>query len=519
MKKIISFVGMLTIAAILMAGFTACSADDATENIEQPTEPYKIHVTVGAGLGDDETRSEVVLGTNSETGKTTRTLTFTEGDRLYIHGEAELLDREDIFTNIFCIAGYLDLYSGAGTTRATFSGDLTVWKKIDGSYINTSAYFGNDLDHFASEGSLNSTLIHKDAKSDAFPIDDKECRFDYTYSLVTGESDNVKKLMETAIHVSGPYDMDKSSFKLACGDPIFNCNFTVEGLSPNTEYYVRIVKDGNLATYNQKVTTDDRCYVHFACTTNLSGEGNWQVQLCTDADFNSSIFVRPIGTKNLGAKVYNVGNAPTPDPGDDPNPATDVISLSAVTSAFIGYVIGTDGQVYPPDYTMPDGVGKAAMICYVPSTGNGLAIELNSNPTECSFDNRTMPSGIYGGSWRTPSRNDWSNMVTNCGGSVGGSVSGSVSEFRDKYNATGVEFKTVYTGDRWGYGVQQELDVYYWTSESYNKSEADSYGSEGQYAYYVDISSGNLDFGSEYLGNHSGGTFHLACFEFQNSNP
>ena len=480
---------MLTIAAILMAGFTACSADDATENIEQPTEPYKIHVTVGAGLGDDETRSEVVLSKNSETGKTTRTLNFTEGDRLYIGGK---------FDDEHYMVGYLNLSSGAGTTSATFSGDLTVYKKVEKTMIlgGVSRTF-NDIEvdqDYALQNPDNPMLEYGDNTvfGVLFPYNGLDKLFNNTLNglglnitknyqncLVTGESDNVKKLMETAIHVSGTYDKDDGSFKLACGEPIFNCNFTVEGLSANTEYYVRIVKDSESTGYEQAVTSDANGYVLFACTTNLSGEGNWQVQLCTDADFNSSIFVRPIGTKNLGAKVYNVGNvgnAPTPDPGDDPgnnpdpgddpNPATDVISLSAVTSEFIGNVIGTDGQVYPPGYTMPDGVGKAAMICNVSERGHGIAIELNSNPpAKRTNTSPGVPSDIPGGSWTLPSCNDWNNMLRlNESGFQSGEYDiFKVSTFVNRYNATGFTFNV----------------TTYWTSDTYRGND------DFQYAYCI----------------------------------
>ena len=527
MKKFISFLGMLAIAAILMAGFTACSSEDMVDNPVQPTQSQKIHVTVGAGLGGDDaqTRSQVVLSSNSQTGKTIRTLTFTEGDRLYIQGdfsiEDVMLERHD-----YRMAGYLDLISGAGTTSAMFSGDLTVWKIVWETYeiVNDFAttHPGNPLELFGSN-TFTATLIHKDAKAGIVSIDPHThlCSFDYTYSFVTGESDNVKKLMETALYVRGNYDPSKRIFNLACGDPIFNCNFTIDGLDYNHEYYVRIVKDGNITSYIPKdfnasfVTTDWFGYVKFACTTPLSGSGDWKIQLCSYHDFTSGpVYERPFtNNPNIGAKVYNVGNAPTTDPdthgpntnpGNNPDPATDVISLSVVTSAFVGNIIGTDGKVYPYNAPFPDGVGKAAMICYVPSTGNGLAIELNIDPKECSFGNGTMPSGIDGGSWRTPSRDDWRNMVNNCGGSV--------SAFLEKYNATGVPFKSSYLGDF--LGMPRVRSTAFWTSDGYHKYESDAYGPEGPYGYYFNISSGSLSFPDEYLVLNDGGIFHLACFEF-----
>lgn len=499
------------VSAFLLAVFSACSNDEAVTPSEPKSEPGKIHVTVGAGLGNAETRSQVVKDGS------TRTLTFSEGDKLYIVGNfEEQVGMFEVYE--YRMGGYLSLVSGAGTTNATFSGDLTVWELTGNiptevpNFANT--HNGNPMDWFG-DNTVNATLIHNGIKEGIFSYveETKEYSFDYSPCIVTGQTDNVSTLMEKALHVRGTYDPTAGSFSLACGDPIFNCNFTIDGLSANTNYYVRIKKGDDMTSFTPNnyldqciIRSDGSGYVHFACTTPLSGEGNWQIQLCANSDFGGTIFTRDIGQKTLGAKVYNVGNAPDPgnDPGNNPEPATDVVSLSDVTSAYIGNIIGTDGSVYPYNAAMPDGVGKAAMICYIPEKGHGLAIELNSNPQECGFEAGSMPSGINGGSWRTPSRDDWRNMVNGCG---------SVETFLNKYNATDVTFKTTYTDDFYGTGLQ-DYPTSYWTSESYYKRESDAYGPEGEYAYCLDISNGQLSFPSTSLEFDSSGYFHLACFAF-----
>ena len=431
MKKKTSFVGMLAIAAIQTACFTACSNEEILNGAVQPTEPQKIHVTVGAGLvGDDaQTRSQVVY---DETAKT-RTLKFTDGDRLYVVGDIDATHR---------MGGYLDLTSGAGTTSATFSGDLTVWVTDGSTYSVDNSYtlqHANPMDEYVSN-TVTATLIHKDAISGSITIDDntKLCSFNYSKCLVTGNEDNASELMKSGIHVRGTYDATNGKFPLACGDPIFNCNLTLvtgdsgSGSGPSTpivppiapSYFVRIVKDDDNTTYTQTVKADANQNVHFAITTDLSGEGNWKIQVKAGSFSQSTgtIYERPIGNKSLGAKVYNVGNTPN-------------ISLSEITSDHIGWIVGSNGKVYPPSTALPSGVSKTAMVCYVSSISpsHGLAIELNGISFPVIWDNTRnvaeSKAAVIGGTWRLPSLDDWDNMVNGCGGAEG---------FITKYGATGM---------------------------------------------------------------------------------
>lgn len=498
---------MLAIAAILTACFSACSNEEILDNTVQPTQPQKIHVTVGAGLGDAETRSKVDYDATAKT----RTLKFTACDQLYIVGDIDATHR---------MGGYLTLTSGAGTTSATFSGDLTVWVKPGNfAYEEDNTYTLQNPNNPMLEYGTNevkATLIHKDAIEGAISVNStKLYSFNYEKCLVTGQSDNASELMKSGIYVHGTYNATTESFSLSCGDPIFNCNFTVDGLTSGTAYYVRLEKDNRKITYDQAVTADANGYVHFACTTDLSGSGNWTIKLCANNKFitiDFQIYERPIGDKEIRAKVYNVGKAPDPDPDPTPgptpdptlDPTKDVISLSQVTSAFIGNVVGSDGLVYPPNATMPEGVSKAAMICYVSSTGHGLAIELNSDPSSSSS---YLPADISGGSWRLPSMEDWQNMVNGCAGSILNTDKG--EPFLSKYNATGVSFKA--TGKNI-YNHNQDI-CFYWTSDTFYPDPMNpDPGKIKTYYIYFYLKEFRSGYGSEGLtpGHH----YYLYCFAF-----
>lgn len=476
--------------ALMILVLAAC-AKELSITVE-PRQP--IHVTVGAGIGDanPQTRSQV------EMNGTTRTLKFSEGDKLYVEGNIDA-------THL--MAGELTLTSGRGTTSATFSGDLTVWETSDGlTYTADNSYVlqhpENPMLEYGSNP-VTATLLQKNAmwgvisKSGlAGPMH----YVSYEYCIVEGQTDNVSKLMETGIYVRGTYNSTTESFSLACGDPIFNCNFTTQGLAANTTYYVSVVKDGSKTSYYQQVLSDANGYVCFACTTGLSGSGDWSIQLSTSYFILDSdkAFIRPIGNKTLGAKVYNVGNYTAPAPGPDPDPATDIVLLSQVTSASVGNIVGSNGRVYPPDATMPDGVSKAAMICCVSSPGHGLAIELNSNPPEIFSSPFPCPANIDGGSWHTPSRDDWQNMVNGC----------RREDFIPMYNATGVTFKATYEE------AFRECAYLYWTSDTYYYVDTVHNATTGIYRYYIFFDFETLRIGSRWEGLYDDGFYHLACLEF-----
>ncbi|MBR5906529.1 MAG: hypothetical protein IKZ51_08790 [Bacteroidales bacterium] len=464
--------------ALLVLALSACSKELSIT--VEPRQP--IHVTVGAGIGDAAplTRSQVTKD------GITRTLKFTAGDRLYVVGDID---------ETYRMGGYLDLVSGAGTASAMFSGDFTVWKKkvvtIQGQTVVTYSvakdYDIQNTDDPMKEYGTNevtATLVPRDAISDAIGIGmDQLCNFNYTQCLVTGQSDNASKLMETGIYVRGTYDATTASFPLACEDPVFNCNFTINGLTANTTYYVRVVKDSESTTYKpQQVTSDADGYVHFACTTE-SGSSDWSIQLLTSLYGNPTIHERPIGNKTLGAKVYNVGDYDY-----------TASALSGVTSASVGSIVGSDGNIYSPDTTMPDGVSKAAMICYVSRTGHGLAIELTSNPTEIFRPPYPYPAAITGGSWHTPSLDEWQKMVEGCGGSF---------DFPVKYNATGVTFKSQFINEHLISGPCN-----YWTSD------VEGPGSNPSRKYIYFSKEYTFRDGSVSMNTPLTGYFHLACFGF-----
>ena len=103
---------------------------------------------------------------------------------------------------------------------------------------------------------------------------------------------------------------------------------------------------------------------------------------------------------------------------------------AGIVNPVVGQVIGSDGNNYDANATLPDGVTKVAMIAYV-SGSNGLALALTDEdiytwdnsapynngktaPEICSALNTSK--AVTGGTWKLPSRDEWMQMFSANGG-------------------------------------------------------------------------------------------------------
>ena len=326
MKTMTKTLGWLVMAAALTFGFSACSSDDDAVAEKPTVNPAvtadgKVHVTVGAGISDGQTRTAV------EKDGTSRTLKFTTGDKLYILG--------DIESNMRLMGGLIEVESISEDGKsATFDGDLTVWKnpgdgnwQVDTDWAATQTGETTDPMDWYGENAVDGWLVHADAVSGLYYTTwDKLYSFQYEKSLVTGatDNDNVSELMKSALYVHCVYNEADKCFELECCDPILNCTFS--GLAANTEYYVRFAKSNNEDdyksgnyiyfgdVYNQTITTDGEGTARFAISVNRGDfyEFCCGIQLCADDQFGSreegsDVFVCILGRRDeIGSKVYNI---------------------------------------------------------------------------------------------------------------------------------------------------------------------------------------------------------------------
>ena len=320
MKRLSFLRGALAIAAALLALGTSCTNDDngiGNPQVATPQATGRIHVTVGAGMGGDadaQTRSDV------NTAGTSRTLIFTEGDKLFV--KAVVTDDNDDYI----VAGTLSIgdISDEGKT-AMFSGDLQVYHFENGAYVE-STYNFTDADPLNECDYHEAYLIAEDMPADAYTIKDYwNFEFDYSKSIAA----NVETLMKTALKVlsyrsykTEYYDVEgPKMFRYFGGDPILSC--AVSGLTAGTAYTVTLLADGNKSdwdsyagnrysvTYATPVTAGDDGKATFAISfdSDHAGMGYWWTLKLVGGGITRYV---KLGQRRMGTnKVYRVNREAT----------------------------------------------------------------------------------------------------------------------------------------------------------------------------------------------------------------
>jgi hypothetical protein len=285
-KNLMTIRGLLAALASLLL-LSACSKDTT------PAASSRIHVSIGAGYGTEGTKSAV-----SEQDGGARTLLFTEGDRLFFN---ENIDDD------YRMGGTLTAVSVSEDGKsATFSGDLTVYKNTDGNWVATEYDLANPDDPMKEFRSApRGYLIHKDAPEDwcTTYIDGGSPDFNYQDHGLCGD---VNTLMRSVLEVNGMYSSDKKCFELGASFPVLNC--TISGLTPNSEFYVRVESAGIFQYYEQAVTTDDAGTARFVITFPLAGPLEYRLQFSSNW---SDLLDFEVDLGELGSKVYNVTRTAT----------------------------------------------------------------------------------------------------------------------------------------------------------------------------------------------------------------
>ena len=320
MKKTLCW---LVVAAAL--SFSACSSEDSVieekPTTQQPAQtPTKIHVTVGAGIGEGEsssgadtsageatTRADVTVVT--EGSSKTRTLIFTKGDRLYVRGSIYVGEK------YYILAGYLDIDQssiGSDATTAQFSGDLKTYDN-EGQEM-TYAFTTDDP---LAEFDCSADLVPKDAVEGLYKINKNfSSSFNYAKSIVSTTSsgkDVVSELMKKALYVMGEYNATSRSFTLEKQNPILN--FDISGLAmSNTKYNVRLVASKDETKFNEG--NYNICDLTFDQTieSNSSGHVRFAISIEKFKNYYRGIYISnssgrcfiPLGRMQLEKKVYNV---------------------------------------------------------------------------------------------------------------------------------------------------------------------------------------------------------------------
>ena len=296
MEKITKLMSILALGAVMT--MVSCQREDPI--VETPEEAGVSKVTVTAGAGIVQTKSAVV------TVGTTRSLSFTTGDRLYVRGLITGTDPQKI------VAGYLDIVGTPeeGATHADFSGTLDVYVFASAGtpdvYSSSTYEFTDASNPLAECSSILGWLVHNDAVG--FTVDAGQ-NGAYTNTIAA----TVNELMSHSLPVYGFYD--EGSFPLSVGDspstctPIFNVNLS--GLTASATYTL-VYRNGD-DSFNidetktlGTITADGSGNAAFACyVSGVTTAEEYHGFLLTNTADDSDVKITALATKALVSKVYN----------------------------------------------------------------------------------------------------------------------------------------------------------------------------------------------------------------------
>ena len=359
MEKITKLMSILALGAVIVS----CQQEEPI--VEITTETGVSQVTVTAGAGIVQTKSAVV------TVGTTRSLSFTTGDRLYVRGLITGTDPQKI------VAGYLDIEGTPeeGATHADFSGTLNIYEFESAGtpdVYTTSTYDFGENAPLTQCSSILGWLVHNEAVG--FTVDAGQ-NGAYTNTIAT----TVDDLMTHSLPVYGFYD--EGSFPLSVGDypstctPIFNVNLS--GLTASATYTL-VYRNGD-DSFNidetktlGTITADGSGNAAFACyVSGVTTAEEYHGFLLTNTADDSDVKITALATKALVSKVYNATR--------EAFPATVTLSTMCSTDAnSIKYYAARDGQTLTGNFG-----GSEGYITIADGATVTLNIENFSAPYQC----------------------------------------------------------------------------------------------------------------------------------------
>ena len=349
MKKLFSKSGWLVMAAALLTGMASCSSDEDTVQSTVEQKGSTIHVTVGAGIGNGDTRSLVSVE------GTTRTLQFTTGDRLYVYG---LIPG----TQYKYVAGFLNNITIDSTdpTQATFSGDLSVYESEGKSGVLTPSTYDGSADVL---GDASATLVH----ANTLEGEDYTINSTMDIRIIQSMATNAEALMTTCLEVVGKYDNTNKDFNLAPGplQPIVNCTIVGAPIGDITVTYENFYNNTFETKAQKTFTRNNPGDLTFA----FFGGSNSGHKIKIETAYGNKVL-------NLGTKTLNSGSSYTVYP---------------VTATWLPEVVSNSSALTPNDanvYTLSDG-SKTTVSGYSGSNlqfqpyGSSNTIVLNGITADC----------------------------------------------------------------------------------------------------------------------------------------
>ncbi len=359
---------------------TACSNEDDTviNNGKTAAIGYTLPVTINVTRQSDDATTRATYN------ESTRMLSFSAGDKLFVKGSA---DGAGQFAGTLNYASE-GTFSGTITTENPYAGTADALLTAANSASNVSAkllpagyatYGFWSIAGTGYEASVSTNANNAFAATKALAVEQFSDEYANSYS---------------------------SGFALR---PLFAVvNFTITGLSASTD--VNVASTCGSISINGQVRTDGSGAAKFAI-----GLANGTALFLFSLSVDGRIIALPITTLE-GGKIYNITRSAT----------SAVRTLSAATKNDIGKIVGTDGYIYDSRTAANNAAAynAVAMIAYVGNESDcshGLAIALDDEYTGINWEEACRVASnedeVTGGTWRLPSYNDWKYMFIGCGAS------------------------------------------------------------------------------------------------------
>ena len=360
---------------------TACSSEDDLVNntageSTASTKGYALPVTVNVTRqGDDATRATY--------NESTRTLSFSTGDKLFVAGEHDAVGS---------FAGTLDYDAVSG--------------KFSGTIYTMSSYKGTAEALLAGASDRIATLLPAGYDTYGYLSIKKEGSYDAYLSPVHNKAFALTKKAAVEQFSVEQTDSYSSGFALAPQNAIVS--FTISGLTSNKEVAVSFNREGT-GVIGGNVTTSAEGVATFA----VGVYAHCELENCT-LTVGGNNFTMP--TKQVEAgHIYNISKIVPP--------AED----HALSASAVGDIVGSDGKAYAASgkNNLPTGVQAEAVVTYK-SGSNGFALALVDSPNKGFYD---AASGTFLTQWRSahpvsgctwvlPTREQWKNTYNGCAGTA-----------------------------------------------------------------------------------------------------
>ena len=402
-KNIFKTLALAMLPTMLLT--TSCSSDDdfATNNNENVNNSettvkkgFEFPVTINVTRQGDVTRATY----NAENKK----LSFSEGDKLFVHGHDDNGGGAGEFGGIL-----------TWVSEGTFCGIITTEKE----------YTGTAEELFTAALYISATLLPAGYDSKGFLVIGGSgyniaLGIDATKTFASSKTTAVEQFSsEVAVSYSNGFALS----------PYYTIlNFTITGLTPCTNVTATLTK-GSTLTISGEVTIDGSGTATFA----MGVRQGYDLKDLSLTIGGNAITISSTSKVLEKGHIYNI---------------TRTISPTLISPA-LGQIIGDDGKNY--DYAnLPDGVAAIAKICYV-SGEHGLALAMADENGTMNWSTAITTATAHkptftSGSWRLATKDEWSNMI---------SAAGSYSDLCDGFTSVGGS--NLQSG---GYWLSNEKDDY-----------------------------------------------------------